>query len=170
MEYICKRATLEEINRKWDYEIEKHKGDNAWVVWKKDFVKGVKNGKRICYYGISDGEIISEATAVFSKDEVQNSDGLIDETTAYLCAFRTVEEYQGKGCFSKLYKFMENDLKERGYKALTLGVEPKEEKNMKIYSSFGFTKLIKTAFEIYPPKDKLSEPVEIQVNYYIKNI
>ena len=170
MGYICKIATLEEINRKWDYEREKHKGDNAWVVWKKDFINGVKNGKRICYYGIFDNHIISEATAVLSKDEVQNSDGLVDETTAYLCAFRTVEEYQGKGYFSKLYKFMENDLKERGYKTLTLGVEPKEEKNMKIYSSWGFTKLIKTAFEVYSPKDEFSKPAEIQVNYYSKNI
>jgi len=32
---------------------------------------------------------------------------------AYLAAFRTNKEYEGKGFFSKLYKFMENDLKEK---------------------------------------------------------
>ena len=160
--YICKIASLEEISRKWDYEIEKHKGDNAWVVWKKDFVNGVKNKKRICYYGILDDCIISEGTAILSKDQVQNSDGLVGETTAYLCAFRTVEEHQGKGYFSKLYKFMENDLKNRGYKMLTLGVEPCEEKNKKIYSSYGFTTFVKSAYEEYPQNKK------IQVDYYCK--
>ena len=168
MDYICKIANLEEMNRKWDFEIERHKGDNSWVIWKKDFINGVKSGKRVCYYGILNGEIISEATAIFSRDEVQNSDGLVDGETAYLGAFRTVDGFQGKGYFSKLYKFMENDLKSRGYKALTLGVEPCEEKNMKIYSAWGFTKLIKSAYEIYPPKDGLSQPKEIRVDYYVK--
>jgi len=168
--YICKIAELDEINRKWDYEISQHPDDNSWVVWKESFIEGVKSGNRICYYGILDGEIISEATAMFSADEIQNGDGLVDEETVYLSAFRTVEKFQGQGYFSRLYKYMEEDLKSRGYKALTLGVEPNEIKNMKIYFNWGFENYIKTAYETYPPKDRFSQPQEIMVNYYSKKI
>ena len=107
---------------------------------------------------------------MLSKAEVQNSEGLVDNSTAYLSAFRTIEEYQGKGYFSKLYKFMENDLIKRGYTTLTLGVEPSEIKNMMIYFRYGFTNYIKTAYEIEPSKNKNEEPIKIIVNYYSKNL
>ena len=48
-------------------------------------------------------------------------------------AFRTIEDYQGKGYFSKLFKYMIDDLKNKGYKRVTLGVEPEETKNKKRY-------------------------------------
>lgn len=32
--YICKIANLDEINEKWDYEIENHPDDSRWKVWK----------------------------------------------------------------------------------------------------------------------------------------
>lgn len=54
---------------------------------------------------------------------------------AYLAAFRTNKEYEGKGYFSKLFKFAENNLKERGYKELSLGVGPEVVRNMEIYLS-----------------------------------
>lgn len=80
-------------------------------------------GNTLFYYGISNGQIISEATAMLSNLDVQNSEGLVDESTVYLSAFRTKKEYREKGYFSKLYKFMEEDLRKRGYITLTLGVE-----------------------------------------------
>ena len=168
--YICKIATIDEMNKKWDYEISQHPNDSTWTVWKEESISGVKKGKRICYYGILDGQIISEGTAILAKDDAQNSEGLIDETTAYLTAFRTNKPYQGKGYFSKLFKFIIEDLKIRGYKTATIGVEPCEIKNMKIYFNWGFDKFIKTAYEEYPSKDEYSEPEKIIVNYYSKQI
>lgn len=38
---------------------------------------------------------------MLGKIFIQNCDGLVDEKTVYLFAFRTVEKYQGKGYFSK---------------------------------------------------------------------
>ena len=169
--YICKIANLEEINKKWDYEIEKHPEDSRWKVWKKQFVESVKQGRRICYYGILDGNIISEATAIINKEDVdKNNQDLINETTAYLVAFRTIEEHQSKGYFSKLYKFMEEDLKNKGYKKLILGVEPCEEKNKQIYFKWGYTNLVKIDVEEYPIKDGETEPERIEVEYYSKEI
>ena len=82
----------------------------------------------------------------------------------YLSAFRTIEEYQGKGYFSKLMKFMLNDLKQRGIVRVTLGVEPAEETNKKIYAHYGFNEYIKSATEIYP------DGTVIDVDYYGKNL
>ncbi len=170
MNYICKIATIEEMNKKWDYEISKDPDNDSWKIWKKEFIDAVKNGKRISYYGILNDNIICETTAYLSKDTLKNSENLIDDTTAYLGAFRTIDEYQGKGYFSILYKYMENDLKQRGYKKLTLGVEPCEVKNMMIYFKYGFTNFIKTDIEEYPKQNDEKKSEKILVNYYYKNI
>ena len=66
---------------------------------------------------------------------------------AYLAAFRTNKEYEGKGYFSKLYRFVESDLKERGYTELSLGVGPKAVRNIEIYFHLGFREYIKTLIE-----------------------
>ena len=163
--YICKIATIEEMNKKWDYEISIaiNKKEN-WIVWKEQNIKNYQNGKIIPYYGILGGQIICETTAVLTSDIVQNSDKLVDDTTAYLTAFRTNKEYEGKGYFSKLYKFMEEDLKNKGYTLLTLGVEPKEIRNKKIYNHYGFVEYIKNAKEVYP------DGAEIDVEYYGKRL
>ena len=164
-EYICKIATLEEMNTKWDYEIA-HAGEdrNNWIIWKKSSIEHVKEGKSLAYYGILDGKIISEATAILDGSIAQNSDGLVDEKTAYLSAFRTLEEYQGMGYFSKLFHFMLADLKSRGYEKVTLGVEPEELKNKQIYAHYGFNEHIKNGVERYP------DGTEIDVEYYEKRI
>lgn len=163
--YICKIATIDEMKIKWDYEISIATNNKSnWIIWKEENIKNYENGKIIPYYGILGGKIICEATAVLSSDIVQNSDGLVDETTVYLTAFRTNKEYEGKGYFSKLYKYMEEDLEHKGYSLLTLGVEPNEVKNYEIYCHYGFNKFIKTAEEVYPDGTK------IDVNYYEKRI
>lgn len=108
-----------------------------------------RNGDLLSYYGILDGTIICEATAMFSPKIVQNSAGLIGDYVVYLPAFRTIEEYQGKGYFSKLMKFMLDDLQQKGVIRVTLGVEPADKRNQKIYAHFGFTEYIKSAVESY---------------------
>lgn len=164
MTYICKIPNEEEMNKKWDYEIEHAEDKYNWQTWKQLFINRYKNNEAIPYYGILDGEIISEATASISKNAVENYEGLIDEKTAYLSAFRTNEGYRGQGYFSQLFKFMVNDLKNRGYTRLTIGVEPTEITNKAIYTKYGFTNLIKTE------KDRYPDGTEIMVEYYSKDI
>lgn len=169
-EYICKIATLEEIKQNWKYLIEIHPNDNAWKIYKDKAIKNMKEKNTIVYYGILNDTIISEATVFISNANVQNSYGLVNEYTAYLSAFRTRKEFQGRGYFSKLYNFMENDLKNRGYTTLTLGVKPSETKNIMIYFKYGFKNYIKTAYEIEPAKNDDEEPKKILVNYYSKEL
>ena len=54
------------------------------------------------------------------------------------------KEFEGQGYFSKLYRFMEEYLKNLGFKKLTLGVEPTEERNRQIYFYLGFTNFLFT--------------------------
>lgn len=161
--YICKIATIEEMNKKWDYEISIATDDkDNWITWKRDNIKRFQKGLIIPYYGLLNEEIICECTAEIDSSIVQNAEKLVDEQTAYLSAFRTNKEYQGQGYFSKLFKFMIDDLKKRGYKKVTLGVEPEEEKNKTIYNKYGFTEHIKNAQEVYP------DGTIIDVEYYGK--
>lgn len=55
---------------------------------------------------------------------------------------------------------MRNDLKSKGYEKVTLGVEPAETENLKIYRYFGFNEFIKSAQETYP------DGTVIDVDYY----
>ena len=117
-EYICKIATLEEMEQNWNYLVEIHKDNNAWKIYKEEAIKNMKEKSTIVYYGILNGTIISEATSFISNTDDTNE--LVNEHTSYLSAFRTRKEYQGKEYFSKLYNFMENDLKNRGYTKLVV--------------------------------------------------
>ena len=161
-EYKCKIASVAEMNKKWDYEIEHASDKYNWEIWKEKAIKCRKYRAQIPYYGLLGKKIICEATASLTPDIVQNGEGLVDDETAYLTAFRTIEEYQGKGYFSKLFKYMINDLKSKGYKRVTVGVEPSETKNKMIYQKYGFSTLLKKGIEVYPDGEK------IEVEYYVK--
>lgn len=162
--FICKIANEKEMEEKWDYEIENADNKSNWIIWKKQNLKRFKNGEIIPYYGFLNNVCICEATAMLNPNIVQNSDGLVGEGIVYLSAFRTNEEYQGQGYFSKLFKFMIDDLRKKGYIKVTLGVEPDEIKNKQIYNHYGFTEHIKNAIEKYP------DGTEIEVEYYGKSL
>ena len=159
--YVCKIATREDIIKKHDYEIETAVDDKSnWIIWKEKAIEKFNKGLSITYMGLLDDEIICECSAAIDPSIVQNADGLVNDKTAYLFAFRTNEEYQGQGYFSILFKYMIEDLKKKGYERITLGVESEEEKNKSIYFKYGFNEHIKDAQEIYP------DGTTIDVEYY----
>ena len=154
---ICKIASLQEMNIKWEYEIaQSGKDKENWIIWKKQNIEKYKQGYIIPYYGILEGNIICEATAMLHPKVVQNSAGLVDD--------HTIDRFQGKGYFSKLFHFMIDDLRHKGFTKATLGVEPVEEKNKDIYTHYGFTEFIKTGKEYYP------DGTVINVEYYGKTL
>lgn len=161
--FICKIASLEDMEAKWGYEIAQHESDREnWIVWKQGSMENYRRGYTLPYYGLLGGRVICEATAMLHPQAVQNSDGLVDAQTVYLCAFRTVSEFQGKGYFSRLFRFMTEDLRQRGYTKATLGVEPADGINKARYAHYGFTAYIKSAQEVYP------DGTVIDVEYYGK--
>lgn len=165
MAYVCKIASLEEMERKWNAEILRNidEKDN-WVAWKAEAMENEINHCSITCYGILDDQIICEATAIILPGKPQNDEGLVDDQTAYLCAFRTMEEYRGQGFFSKLLNFLFENLRSRGFKRATVGVEVGDETNLQIYRHFGFVHYIKQGRETYP------DGTAIDVRYYAKTL
>ena len=146
--YICKIANKDELIKRWEYLVNIHSGNELWVKFKERTINLFDEGSIIPYIGILNGEIICEATAYINESafvgDISEPDGLLSDDMAYLAAFRTNKEHEGQGYFSKLYKFIEEDIKQRGYKALSLGVGPDEKRNIEIYHHLGFTDYIKT--------------------------
>lgn len=173
-QYICKVANREELLKRWDYLIKIHPDNNSWVMFRKNAIKNFDDGSTISYLGFLNDEIICELTAYIKSSafegDISSPSGLLSNEMAYLAAFRTNKEYEGKGYFSKLFKFVENDLKERGYKELSLGVEPEAVRNIEIYFHYGFREYIKTTIEHTPPKDAFSMPKDEFINFYKKKI
>lgn len=173
-QYMCRVANREELLKRWDYLIKIHHGNNSWVVFRENAIRNFDDGSTISYLGFLNDEIICELTAYIKpsafEGDISNPSGLLSSDMAYLAAFRTNKEYEGKGYFSKLFKFAENDLKKRGYKELSLGVGPEAVRNMEIYFHYGFREYIKTTIEHDPPKDEFSIPEDEFVNFYKKKI
>lgn len=172
--YICKVANKEELISRWDYLIRIHLGNNSWEVYRENAIKNFDEGNTISYLGFLDDESICELTAYIKPEafigDISDPSGLLSNELAYLAAFRTNKEYEGKGFFSKLFHFAENDLKERGYSELCLGVGPEAVRNMEIYFHYGFREYIKTTIEHEPPKDEFSFPEDDVVIFYKKKI
>lgn len=163
-EYKCLIADKELIIRKWDEEIRRHNNSKMWMEFRDHSLRNMNT--RIVYMGMLGDEIITEATAIISDNDLdmQSKENLVGDKIAYLSAFRTNEEYENKGYFSKLYKYMENDLRKRGFTTLTLGVEPCEVRNIQIYFKWGFTNYIKSDYVGY------SNDERVLVNYYKKEL
>lgn len=170
--FKCIVATKQDVINYYDEKISNNPTDESLKIYKNHFVSAVEEKTRICYFGILNNQIICKTTAVVSLLDrfVQNKENLIDNNTAYLTAFQTKPEFEGKGYFSKLYKFMEQDLKKRGFKKLTLGVEPCEVRNMQIYFHLGYTKFIKHGFETYEPITKCEKGETVLVCFYEKKL
>ena len=148
--FVCKVATRHEILKRFDYEISINSGEKRnWLVRKQEFMD-MPEWKRISYFWLLDDDVICEATAALSSDACQNMEDLIDEKTVYLFAFRTDKEFRWQWYFSKLFKFMIDDLKSRWYEQVILWVEPAELENKKIYFHYGFNEFVKSDVEKNP--------------------
>lgn len=99
-EYICKIASIDEVERKWNYEIRRQKRRKTVLEkLKNDAVEQIKNGQSVKYYGKLNNKIICETTAMFDENIIQNSHELVDDKIVYLCNFSTDKRYLGKGYF-----------------------------------------------------------------------
>ena len=166
-DYICKVATRDELLKRWEYLIDIHPGNNKWIEFKNNAVKHFDENSTISYIGILNDEIICEITAYIKSSafigDISDPSGLLSDKMAYLAAFRTNKEYEGQGYFSRLYKFVEKDLKKRGYTELSLGVGPENVRNNEIYSHLGFTDYIKSVVEYEDGEEDL-------IDFYKKKI
>ena len=88
-DYVCRVAASDEVKKRWEKLVMRNPHDAAWKEWAVKFEEGVKRGGRICFYGFLRGTVIAEATAAVKCGELKYPEGLVDDKTAYLMAFRT---------------------------------------------------------------------------------
>ena len=174
MEYICKVADRDELIRRWAYLIEANPGDRRCAGFRESALRHFDEKSTISYLGLLDGEIICEATAYIRDSafigDISEPSGLLSERMSYLAAFRTNQEYEGQGYFSRLYRFVEGDLKARGYTELSLGVGPDAVRNIEIYFHLGFTQYIKAVVQYEPSACDPSVLEEDVILFYKKRI
>lgn len=160
--YICKIASYEELKKRWDYLIDIHDNSEKWIKFKNKALKDYISKNTIVYFGILDNNIICEITAYVKEEaflnDIEDYQGLLTDDMIYLAAFRTNKEFENKGYFSKLFKYVVSDLKNKGFKFLSVGVENSEERNKSIYYHLGFTDFIKTICD------------DEEINFYKKEI
>ena len=163
--YITKIINASELEKIYDKKIAQNPADIHIPEQKMRRMKDAIAGTKVFFGGFIDDELICEANATVSADDahVQNKEYVLSGNTAYLSAFLTKEPYRQKGYFSKLYAFMENELRSMGFEHLTIGVEPEDEKNRLMYYKWGYTELIYSGVEEF-------DDMKIRVCYYRKNI
>jgi GNAT superfamily N-acetyltransferase len=149
--YKYQKASLVDLELRWDKNIADNIGDERWVTWKAETIEEHKSNKCITFVVLYGEEPIGEGTLIPTMHSVEINGLRIDK------------QYEGKGHISKLVKVMEQYAKDEGYKTATIGVEPKEARNLAIYLHWGYDTFVK--LEISDMKEE-----EGLILYYSKNL
>ena len=106
------------------------------------FAENIDSGNFEFWTAQENGRILCELYLVKVLEDPDFADG---HARCYLCAFRTVAERRGQGIGSKLLAHVLARAESLGFREVTIGVEEREEANVRLYRRFGFTKTVKQA-------------------------
>lgn len=84
---------------------------------------------------LPEGEIIGQAFVMLRSSEREAADG---KDRAYIFAFRVKSAWRNLGIGGYLMKFVEADLRGRGYKFVTLNVAQDNDKALRLYKRLGY--------------------------------
>ena len=68
MHYLCKIATKDELQKRWDY-LNRINPGRKWIEFRENALKHYDEKSTISYLGILNNEIICEVTAVIKESE-----------------------------------------------------------------------------------------------------
>ncbi len=100
----------------------------------------------------ADGVLTGELHVIYENSDSSEATGVQDTipgVRAYLCAFRVHESAQGQGLGQMLLRVVLDDLRRRGYREFTIGVEDDNLPARHIYEKFGFSEVIARCSETY---------------------
>ncbi len=137
-EIEIRRATGEELLALWGYQ-----EFDAASPTTKFFYNNITTSNADFWTLDKNGELIAELYVFFNLADKDFADG---KTTAYLCAFRVKPEYRGKGKGTQLMMAVLKDLKDRGFRNVTIGVGSDEPQNYRLYQRLGFNTKIKDCY------------------------
>ena len=131
-----RKASGEEMLELWEYPDAEHASPTA-----RFFYQNISSGNAVFWTVEHCGELIGELY-VFKNIEADQdfADGV---STAYLCAFRIRKDCRGQGLGTRLIETVLADLKAGGFRRVTIGVAPEEERNLRLYRRLGFTAKVK---------------------------
>ncbi len=171
-EFICKKASIADLNKYYDDKLVWAENKELIILSKKEAPTGIEDGSQMVYVGKLDGKIITQARIIVRVKEgehTRNYSQFVGNGSVYSCDFVSEEDYRGKGYFSKLHRFIENDMKSKGYKKMVVGVEASNERNIAIYKHLGYENFIKTIC-IEKIDYETNQPCQKHISYYYKNI
>lgn len=145
---IIRKGTILEMQRLWyqefttEYFLDQIQKNNAefWAVEEH-------------------GNIIGELYLFKNLSDQDFADG---DTTAYVCAFRIVEEKRGRGFGTELLKIVFDRAQALDFKYLTIGVDVEEKDNINLYTRLGFIEKIKMVEEDPCDVDENLKPVKCE--------
>ena len=140
-----RKATAEDLEIIWDYQIAQNPGDPNWIRWKKQFIDDNNSGAAATFVAVVDGIPVGEGTLLFSPDcrAIRGRLVLADgKTVTNINALRIREAYEGQGYISTLVKHMESYARAQGYSRVTIGVEAVEARNLGIYLHWGYDRFL----------------------------
>jgi GNAT superfamily N-acetyltransferase len=140
-------ATSQDLEQIWNYSIKANAGDIRWVNWKTAAMADNANGKSKTFVVVKDNVPIGGMT--FTAEQAHALVGKIVHTkdVGYLYALRIMKQYEGQGHISKLFKMVQKHAKSIGMKALIIGCEAKETRNLAIYLHWGFNEFIESEID-----------------------
>lgn len=150
LKFEYKEASMNDLNLIWDKDIARKVGDERWISWKAEYIENNQSGKCKTFIISYGTEPIGQGTLLFSPEcgaingMTELADGI---TTVNINALRIEKEYENKGHISKLVRQMEQYAINAGYKAITIGVEARETRNLAIYLHWGYNEFIKADYE-----------------------
>ena len=114
--------------------------EELWVKYKNQREKEFENNEIDVYVIEEKEKFVGEITVNYASHDLESE--TIPNIRVYFEAYRIDKNYQGKGLGQQLIEYTINDLKQKGYKEFTIGVEEDNEKAKHIYFKYGFTKAI----------------------------
>ncbi|MCL2416182.1 MAG: cob(I)yrinic acid a,c-diamide adenosyltransferase [Defluviitaleaceae bacterium] len=168
IKFEYKEASRKELEMIWEKNIADNAGDERWIAWRDICIAENAEGKCKTFIVSADGKPIGEGGLLFSPScsaISERTDLANGESTANINALRIDPKYEGQGHISKLVGLMEKYAAEHGYTRLTIGVEPKESRNISIYFHWGYTEFVR-----YDIEHDESLGLKNLVLYYGKNL
>ena len=110
--------------------------EELWIKYSGQRLRQFENKEIDIYVIEEDEKLIGELTVNYISHDLLAE--TIPNSRVYFEAFRIDKKYQGKGLGQKLIEYTINDLKEKGFKEFTIGVEEDNEKAKHIYLKYGF--------------------------------
>ncbi|MBQ8509848.1 MAG: GNAT family N-acetyltransferase [Clostridia bacterium] len=145
MEYTSHRASPNELARIWEKDVAANPGEERWERWRLEYIGYNKSGRAVTFVVTADGDPVGQGTILLdpSCSAIRGRTALCDGVSVgNINALRIEKAHEGQGHISRMVRGMEEYAAAHGLRALTIGVEAAEARNLAIYLHWGYTKLV----------------------------